>query len=209
MNTPFEAALDRALQATRTDRFDEAEGFLREAMRLDPQSPTPYFLLGANCAQEGRNDAAEAAYIACLSRPPELALARFQLGLLQLTNQRPAAANATWEPLLHRPESDPIRSFVLGFLEILAGNQARAEAFIAHGMALNTSVASLNRDMQGVLDRLRALPATAPQEQAPSSAPEPSPPSSKTAEAAEAAEAAQAAEDAGANHFLIGSYRQS
>lgn len=203
MNTPFEAALDHALQATRSGRLDEAEGFLREAMRLDPKSPTPYFLLGANCAQEGRNDAAEAAYIACLSRPPELALARFQLGLLQLTNQRPAAANATWEPLLHRSESDPIRSFVLGFLEILAGNQARAEAFITHGMALNTSVASLNRDMQGVLARLRAMPATAPQEQALSSAPVPSPPPAKTAEAA------QAAEDAGANHFLIGSYRQS
>lgn len=203
MNSPFEEALDRALQATRTGRLDEAEGFLREAMRLDPQSPTPYFLLGANCAQEGRNDAAEAAYIACLSRPPEIALARFQLGLLQLTNQRPTAANATWEPLLRRPENDPIRSFVLGFLEILAGDQAKAESFITQGMALNTSVASLNKDMQGVLDRLRALPATAPGEQI-SSAPVSSPPSPPPA-----ATIAEASEVADANHFLIGSYRQS
>jgi len=91
VSTDYPRTLDLALAATRAGHLDEADKLLREASRLQPAEALPHFLLGANAAEAGRNDAAESEYIACLSRAPGMAIARFQLGLLQVTNGRPAA----------------------------------------------------------------------------------------------------------------------
>ncbi len=182
----FQELLDRAVQCARADDHERAEALLRQAMRLDPESPLPFFLLAANHAELGRTDLAEGAFIASLTRAPAFGLARFQLGLLQLTNGRAAAAVASWEPLLEAKEPSYLKCFVQGFEAILAGRRGDAEQHIRQGIRLNDGQPALNRDMEGVLRRLSA---------------------SGLGEAPAQTQAASL-DDPSANHFLVGAYRR-
>jgi Flp pilus assembly protein TadD len=161
MSSEFEALIQGALGATRNARLDEAEHLLLKAAGLEPGAAIPHFLMGANFAQAGLNDQAEAAYTSCLSRDPRLEIARFQLGLLQVTSGRPIVAQATWEPLLLLGDSSPLANFAQGFIEILKGDKPAAERFIHRGIALNSKNPSLNEDMRGVLSRLNLAGAAA------------------------------------------------
>jgi Flp pilus assembly protein TadD len=154
MNPSFDDLLNHAMQAAAGDRLGEANNHLQAAMELQPQSPVPYFLMGANFAQKGMNDQAEAAWVACLSRAPAFGVARFQLGLLQLTSGRPASAQATWEPLLSLPADHYLKSFVLGFVAILRGEKDEAERCIGEGIRQNRENPPLNQDMEALLGRL-------------------------------------------------------
>ncbi len=187
-NDEFDLALRQAMEATAGSQIEAANQYLQQAMRLQPGSATPYFLLGANHAQSGLNDQAEAAFIACLSRAPDFSIARFQLGLLQLTNNRAITAHATWEPLLALADDHYLKLFVQGFLAILHADKGAAQDFIRRGIAHNGEIPPLNRDMQGVLGRLDALATES--EASPSASPHDVP-----------------AEDRpSSNHFLISSY---
>jgi len=189
MVTEFEELIRGAADATEAGRLDDAESLLVRASQLDPASAVPHFLLGANFAQVKQNDLAEASYIACLARAPELAIARFQLGLLQLTNGRVAAAQATWEPLLASPERGVLECFAAGFVAILRGDKPGAQALIQEGIARNTENPALNKDMLGVLARLESLGEPSPSEEA-------APPSGETDAALPPA------------HFLLSNYVQ-
>lgn len=191
-NPDFQATVQQALAATQRSEFDRADALLHSAMQLDPSSAIPYFLLGANAAQLHRNDEAEAAFMKCLQRAPDFAVARFQLGLLQLTNARAAVALITWEPLLALEETSYFKCFVQGFVQILAGDAPGAESRIREGLALNGDNAALNRDMEGVLQRLAQQVET----------------STETASAEPPSTAPPTANDQLANHFLVGAYRQ-
>ncbi len=160
MMTPFESAMQASIAATEAGDFTQSLHLLDEAIRLQPESPIPYFLLGANCASEGKNDQAEAAFIACLSRAPDFAIARFQLGLLQLVNGRATTAQATWEPLLMLPKNHYLNCFTQGFLAILQGQKDEAKQLIDAGIAANTENLPLNGDMRGLLERLARVPET-------------------------------------------------
>jgi len=183
VSTDYPRTLDLALAATRAGHLDEADKLLREASRLQPAEALPHFLLGANAAEAGRNDAAESEYIACLSRAPGMAIARFQLGLLQVTNGRPAAGAATWEPLFLLDEREPLRHFAAGLVAIVRGDADAGRRSIETGIALNTDNPALNKDMQGVLARVAALPRVT--------------------------DDAQTEAPAGADHVLLSAYRQS
>jgi hypothetical protein len=187
-NDDFDHVLQQAMDAAEGGQMEAANQCLLQAMQLQPGSATPHFLLGANCAQSGLNDQAEAAFIACLSRAPDFLIARFQLGLLQLTNSRAATAHATWEPLLALGDDHYLKLFVQGFLAILHADKGAAQDFICRGIALNSEIPPLNRDMQGVLGRLDALVAE------PETSPPVAPPD------------VPAGDQPGSNHFLISSY---
>lgn len=183
----YDQAMQEALRCTDTQDFAGAQTQLAEAMRISPASAVPHFLLAANFAQQGDSQEAEAQFIQCLLRDPTFALARFQLGLLQLTNGRGSVAMATWDPLLASVEDTYLKRFAQGFQEILLGNRASAERFFREGMSRNTGLPLLNRDIEGVLGRLAAMPGS-------------------QAESGAAGLPEEVQETA---HFLVGAYRQA
>ena len=185
MTTSYEQFMQDALAATKRDALDESEALLRQAMALNPAAAMPHFLRAANFAHADRNDLAEASYVACLTRAPDLAIARFQLGLLQLTCGRPAVARASWELLFGLAETHPLKLFTRGLLAMLDDDTASARRFIREGIAMNRDNAPLNADMQALLSRLEQSAAV------------PAPGRSATEDGSPA--------DA---HFLIGAYRR-
>jgi tetratricopeptide (TPR) repeat protein len=119
--------------------------------------PLGLLLLAGGYAQAQDYDRAEATYIAALQRAPDLAIARFQLGLLQFTSARPAVASMTWQALDRLDDRHPLKLFKTAF-ECLARDEfAGAIQGFQDGIAHNVENPPLNRDMQMVIDRIRAL----------------------------------------------------
>ncbi len=75
----FEEALDRAKQAMNHLRPEEAEGFLRRAIDLDPRSPEAHTLLGVLLAGRDQPRAAEEAFRAALAVDPDYLPAQHNL----------------------------------------------------------------------------------------------------------------------------------
>ena len=97
-----------------------------------------------------------------LETDPSLEIARFQLGLLHLTSARPEEASQVWAPLGNLPEEHPLHCFKNG-LEALARDEFDScRTWLTKGMALNTTNAPLNGDMQKVLDAIQGQTGTAP-----------------------------------------------
>lgn len=141
----------RALEQAGTDA---SLSRLREAAQAHPDDARPQLMMGATLAQEGRTDAAEAAYAIALEREPGLAIARFQLGLLQLTRRRVESAHATWSALDQLPPGDPLRLFKTAIEHLVKDDFSTAYRLLLQGMAANTANPPLNRAMQQLADRL-------------------------------------------------------
>jgi hypothetical protein len=124
-----------------------------------PADPRPLLVLAGAFMQAQMVDRAEAAYLMCLERAPDLAIARFQLGLLQLTSARPAAASVTWAPLERLGAEHPLRLFKQGLEAVAQDRFDEARRLLLEGIARNTENIPLNRDMQMVLERIEKLPA--------------------------------------------------
>jgi tetratricopeptide (TPR) repeat protein len=161
LNPSYEQLMADALDATQRDALEESEALLRQAMALAPGAAAPHLLRAANFAHAGRHDLAEASYLACLTRAPDLAIARFQLGLLQASVGRYAVAHATWEPLLGLAEDHPIGLLGRGMLSLLMERREQACEFLRRGIACNLDNEPLNSDMRNVLARIDGETATA------------------------------------------------
>jgi tetratricopeptide (TPR) repeat protein len=118
-----------------------------------------HWLLGAELAESGRYDEAEAALAQALLRSPALHVARFQLGLLQYTAGRTAVARLTWTPLRELGVREPLPCFVRA-LDALADDRCdEALAQIDAGIALNVDNPPLNADMRRLAERIVRLSA--------------------------------------------------
>lgn len=143
-----------ALEASRRGDHATALGHLKAGAGRFPDDARIAYLLGAEHAQIGLYDRAEAEMGRALALDPGLATARFQLGLLQLTQARVDAARATWLPLDELAAGHALRLFKQG-LEALTENRfAEARALVEQGMAANGFSPELNADMVRLLARL-------------------------------------------------------
>jgi tetratricopeptide (TPR) repeat protein len=150
----FDAQLALGLAASAGGDVPAALACFARASALDPLSPLPAFLAGAEHAAQGRVDEAEAAYAAGLLLAPGFRLLRYQLGLLQFTSGRAAAALVTWEPLLG-PASDALAAFVRGFAALAGDDVPGALQHWAHGLAASGPGGPVAADIRLLADALR------------------------------------------------------
>lgn len=150
----FEDMIHEGLEASRAGNMDRALEKFRDSMVIFPSSGLPHFLSGAELAQGGLLEEAEAAFSAAILLSPTLKMARFQLGLLQYTSGRVNVALLTWAPLADAADTDPVKQFVHGFTALAVDDFEAALAFFRQGIAFNQENPPLSRDMQLVVDRI-------------------------------------------------------
>ena len=105
---------ERAQQAYETGRWDVAEGYYLQWIRLKPNEALPWFQLGNLYAEQGRLDAAERAYREALRRRDE-ARTLHNLGLVQVR----LGVGALREAQQRLPPDDPARRETREFLQTL------------------------------------------------------------------------------------------
>lgn len=159
-NLDQDELLHLAMEALRRNDHGNALTYLKQGAQRFPDNVSMAFLLGAEHAQIGMFDRAEAEFKRALELDPGLAIARFQLGLLQLTQARPEDAKITWAGLDELPNDHALRMFKQG-LEALAEDRFDdARNWLTQGMAVNQVNPDLNRDMANVLTNIPEGPGT-------------------------------------------------
>ena len=103
---------ERAQQAYETGRWDVAEGYFLQWIRLKPNEALPWFQLGNLYAEQGRLDSAERAYREALRRRDE-ARTLHNLGLVQIK----LGVGALREAQKRLPPDDPARRETREFLQ--------------------------------------------------------------------------------------------
>ncbi|HEY9218633.1 MAG TPA: hypothetical protein VIO94_11325 [Phenylobacterium sp.] len=137
---------------------DEAGLQAVDQLLVDYQSdPTLHFLRGSVLASLRRYGDAEDAMRRSLSLDPSFDIARFQLGFLQYSSGDPQTAQQTWLPLDERPPTNPLRLFATGLVTLARDQLREGIDLLKDGMARNTDVPPLNRDMQLIIDGLEEL----------------------------------------------------
>lgn len=157
----YERLMQQGLAASEANDTESAIRLWSEACRCHPPAATPHLLLGAEFAQCGRIEDAEAAFANAVLLSPTLLIARFQLGLLQYTGGRVGIALLTWQPILDADGAGALSLFVQGFAALARDDFAAALAAFEAGIERNTDNAPLNRDIHMVIARVRELASTA------------------------------------------------
>lgn len=145
------AATDLAERDT-SDGLAAVETLLRDY----PEDPRLHFLRGSLLAALHRFDEALAPFAEALRCDPSYAVARFQLGLLQLSSGDVDAARESWRPLATLDPEEPLRLFAEGLQCLAVDDFAGAETRLRRGIAGNSKIPALNRDMQLVLETMAA-----------------------------------------------------
>jgi tetratricopeptide (TPR) repeat protein len=146
--------LHLAMAAAKQDRHEDAIGYLKRAIEMDPNHAKAYYFLAAEHAQIGLYDRAVEEMEKSVQLDPSLHTAHFQLGLLHLSSGRASEAIAAWRPLDQLGESNPLFLFKQG-LECLAKDEFGAcREYLTKGIALNVANPDLNADMQRVINEL-------------------------------------------------------
>jgi len=114
-----------------------------------------HFLRGSVLAGLEHYGQARTAMQTAVDMAPDYALARFQLGLLELSSGDPVAAQSTWGPLSALPLDNPLRLFAEGLRKLITGAYAEAIALLEEGIALNTELPPMNRDMILMIQQMR------------------------------------------------------
>jgi tetratricopeptide (TPR) repeat protein len=151
-----DAELQALMTAIQSDERDEIAQVDRLLAR-HPDDPRLHFLRGSILAGIGRPIEALATLKNAVALAPDFAIARFQLGFFQLTSGEAADALSTWGPLALLPDAHYLRSFVGGLTYLIRDEFAEAIAQLEAGIAANAENLPLNRDMQLIIDRTRAL----------------------------------------------------
>ena len=127
-----------------------------------PTDARLHFLRASLLAEAQRFDEAVTAFAAALAHDPELHIARFQLGLLLLSSNHTEAALRVWAPLDTLDPTDPLLLFRRGLSALIGDRYAEAIDLLRQGINLNEAFPPLNRDIQGVIDRVTVLLAMPP-----------------------------------------------
>lgn len=148
-----------AIQAMRKGRDDNALEFLQRASQRDPGNGNPHHLRGAILASRGEPAKAVEAMTQALTLNPDLVGARLQLGLLHFTSGQVAEAQSVWQAFDDLDERHPLRLFRAGMLHLAKNELAECVSNLELAISL-CSVASINNDMQRVIDKVRPLLST-------------------------------------------------
>jgi tetratricopeptide (TPR) repeat protein len=140
-------------------RADERRGStdLDALLRDYPEDARLHFLRGSLLAGRQDYSAARAAMRSAVDLAPDYGIARFQLGLLLLTSGEPHAAQEAWGPLHGLAADHPLKLFVVGLGHLIRDEFADAMRVLESGIARNRDNAPLNRDIQLIIDEVRAL----------------------------------------------------
>ena len=190
----YQQLMQQALAASTADDSAMAIRLWTEASCCEPPSATPHLLLGAEHAQLGQIEDAEAAFANAILLSPTLLIARFQLGLLQFTSGRVGIAMLTWQPLLQAAPDGSLSRFVEGFAALAQDKFEEAIANFETGIARNVDNAPLNTDMRMVIERTIALMAAGESDEATVKIPQ--------------AESLTPSEDRSEEHILLANYQQ-
>jgi tetratricopeptide (TPR) repeat protein len=115
-----------------------------------------HFLKGSLLAAQGAYPQAREAMQAAVRLAPGFAVARFQLGLLELSSGEAAAAVETLRPLETLPPDSALYLFARGLNHLIVDDFGPAIDLIEQGMAQNRDNPAMNRDMQLLVDGMRA-----------------------------------------------------
>jgi len=137
---------------------DEAAGLARLDDLLEAYGGDPrlHFLRGSLLAAAKAYGEAREAMQRAVDIAPGYGVARFQLGLLELSSGDAAAAMATLQPLESLPPDNPLRLFALGLARLVVDDFVAAIQLLKEGMARNTEIPAMNRDMQLIVDEALA-----------------------------------------------------
>ncbi|SFG54160.1 hypothetical protein SAMN05518801_1487 [Novosphingobium sp. CF614] len=135
---------------------DEVAGLvrLRDLLVVWPGDPRLHFLDGSLKASNRDYAAGATAMRRALDIAPDYQLARFQLGFLQLTSGEPFAAQESWGPLFGLSKGNYLRVFVEGLCHMIRDEFSEATVLLEQGIALNSEILPLNRDMELILAEL-------------------------------------------------------
>jgi tetratricopeptide (TPR) repeat protein len=144
--------LQAALGLLQQGRMEEAEGFCRGVLRIDPQNADAHVLLGVVLQAEGRLQEAEAAYREALRINPH-ADAHYNLGYLLQGQSRLQEAEAAYREALR---INPQRADAHALLGVVLEDQGRLqEAEAAYREALR--IDPQNADMHSLLGDFMGL----------------------------------------------------
>lgn len=146
--------LHLALESVRRSDHGAALGYLKEAAARYPEDARIAYMLGAEHAQIGLYDRAEAEMRRAIEIDRSLHVAAFQLGLLQMTQARMPDALTTWAQLDSLADGHALRLFRDGLAALAADQFEEARRLLESGMAANDFSADLNHDMGNLLQRI-------------------------------------------------------
>jgi tetratricopeptide (TPR) repeat protein len=130
---------------------------LRSAVSSEPRNAQLRYLLAAEMAQARDFQGAVLEFSAAIALDPMLHMARFQLGLLHLTLAQPDHMSAVLAPLEALGDDNALKHFKWGLESLAKEELERSIDNFRCGIELNSSNAPLNRDMQLIVDRVRAV----------------------------------------------------
>ncbi|MGN6580432.1 MAG: hypothetical protein ACTHJ1_10685 [Bordetella sp.] len=154
MTRLVQPSLDAYLHAAEAGDHEGALKALFEQIDSFPHVATLHWLAGAEHAQLGSFDAAEASMIRSLNLDPGLHVARFQLGLMQYSSGRPATAMETWAALEKLDEQHYLVFFKRGFAALAIDDFDGAMLLFSRGIEKNTENATLNRDIRMIAEEI-------------------------------------------------------
>jgi DNA-binding CsgD family transcriptional regulator len=131
-------------------------GYLKEALRVEPQNAKAIYLLAIQHAEIGLIDRGIAGLTKVLLLEPTFEIARLQLGLLLLDRGR--ATEALDQFAASRNSADPaVREFTEGMILAVDGQIAAASEKMKASLSMPVTNAALPLLVQGVLTRLVRL----------------------------------------------------
>jgi tetratricopeptide (TPR) repeat protein len=154
MTTDTVAALSAAIQASERGDSERAIALLEQLHSRTPDARAAY-LLGAEHAQTGAYEAAEAYWREAVRLDSGLSTAWLQLGLLLLTQGRVDDSMTALRSLELLPDADALRSFAHGLQHLARDEFQACLVALRSGMANNTANPALNGDMQRIVDRVQ------------------------------------------------------
>lgn len=121
-----------------------------------PEDPRLHFLKGSMLAGREDYEGAKIEMRRAVDIAPDFAVARFQLGFLLLTSGQPYPAQEAWGPLYALPSEHFLRHFVNGLCHLIRDEFDETIRDLEKGIAANRENEPMNRDMQLIIDEVRA-----------------------------------------------------
>jgi len=158
----LEEYLHLALHANAKRDAHACIGYLKDALRVDPQNAKAIYLLAIQHAEIGLIDRGIAGLTKVLTLEPSFEIARLQLGLLMLDRGRTAEARGQFAASLASADL-ALRAFAEGMMLVVDGQIAAASGKLRSGLAAPTTNSALRVLMQEVLTRLEGMKPSAAQ----------------------------------------------